>query len=104
MHYVITCHVQITVADFNLAVSTAKPPNLIPCQIFRLYSMYLLYTAVVHSNSNKAQSILLQLETKEDRCYEAKIEKVKRPAEDCWWLSSCRGSVPEHWWLKSEMS
>ena len=26
--------------------------------------------------------------------------------EDCegWWLSSCRGSVAEHWWLKSEVS
>ena len=29
-------------ADFNLVVSTltAKPPNLIPCLIFRLYSRY----------------------------------------------------------------
>ena len=81
-HYVIMCHIQITVADFNLAVSTstAKPPNLIPCQIFRLYSMYLLYTAVVHNNSNKAQSSWKQKNV--TRCYEAKIEEVKRPAED----------------------
>ena len=34
-------HVQAHVADFNLAVErhTAKPPNLIPHQIFRLYSI-----------------------------------------------------------------
>ena len=32
---------KIILADFNLAVSTpiAKPPNLNPCQIFRLYSI-----------------------------------------------------------------
>ena len=33
---------KILLVDFNLAVSTptAKLPNLIPCQIYRLYSMY----------------------------------------------------------------
>ena len=38
-HYAL--RVKIILADFNLAVSTptAKPPNLIPRQIFRLYSM-----------------------------------------------------------------
>ena len=32
---------KIILADFNLAVSTpiAKPPNLNPCQIFRLYGI-----------------------------------------------------------------
>ena len=36
-HYAL--RVKIILADFNLAVSTptAKPPNLIPRQIFRLY-------------------------------------------------------------------
>ena len=36
-HYALQA--KITLADFNLAVSiqTAKPPNLLPCQIFRLY-------------------------------------------------------------------
>ena len=35
---------KIILADFNLAVSTqtAKPPNLIPHQIFRLYGMYVV--------------------------------------------------------------
>ena len=35
---------EIILADFNLAVSTlaAKPPNLIPHQIFRLYGISLV--------------------------------------------------------------
>ena len=40
-----TPYVYKRVADFNLAVAqaheqTAKPPNLIPCQIFRLYVIH----------------------------------------------------------------
>ena len=39
-HYVLRVKI---LADFNLAVSTltAKLPNLIPCQIFRLYGICL---------------------------------------------------------------
>ena len=35
------CEAKIILANFNLAVSTltAKPPNLNPCQIFRLHGM-----------------------------------------------------------------
>ena len=58
----------------------------------------------------------LKLEINELGCYEAKIEeseKGRQPPgveptgihiEDCegWWLSSCRGSVAEHWQLKPE--
>ena len=39
---------------------------------------------------------------------EAKIEESKKAVytEDCegWWSSGCRGSVAEHWGLKSEVS
>ena len=47
MHYVITSlrvlWAKMILADFNLVVSTqtAKPPNLIPHQIFRLYGKLL---------------------------------------------------------------
>ena len=72
------------------------------------------------------------LEINEFRCYEVKIEESEKAGsrqesnpghlwvecseafsttcavhiEDCegWWLSGCRGSVAEHWWLKPEMS
>ena len=45
-HYALQA--EIILADFNLAVSTQtdKPPNLIPHQIFWLYSMYLPSCAV----------------------------------------------------------
>ena len=59
------CHYMLWVkifADFNLAVSTltAKPPNLIPRQIFRLYGRYcrlhhdfiFAVTALCHNISN----------------------------------------------------
>ena len=38
-----TLQAEIILVDFNLAVSTqtAKPPNLIPRQIFRLYGTYI---------------------------------------------------------------
>ena len=41
------------------------------------------------------------------KCHEAKIEESEKVhIEDCegWWLSSCCGSVAEHWWLKPEVS
>ena len=45
-HYALQA--EIILVDFNLAVSTQtdKPPNLIPHQIFWLYSMYLPSCAV----------------------------------------------------------
>ena len=41
-HHTYICELEI-LADFNLAVvtSTTIPPNLIPCQIFRLYGIHI---------------------------------------------------------------
>ena len=40
---------QNNIGRFNLAVLTltTKPPNLIPCQIFQLYSIYVTVHAVM---------------------------------------------------------
>ena len=46
------------------------------------------------------------LEIKEFRCYEAKIEKSEKGQQllsEGWWLSGCRSSVAEHWWLKPKV-
>ena len=36
---------------------------------------------------------------------EVKIEESAVHIQDCegWWLSGCRGSVAQHWWLKPEV-
>ena len=60
--------------------------------------------------SRLAQSILPHAGNKgiNFRCYEAKKtgESEKIHIQDCegWWLSGCRSSVAEHWWLKPEVS
>ena len=46
---------EIILANFKLAVSTsnAKPPNLIPSQIFRLYAnAFYMYSAMPHRNTS----------------------------------------------------
>ena len=62
MYYVlrIAGAANIILADFNLAVSisTAKPPNLNPCQILRLYGMSNLCQFMLPALDDR---ILLQL-------------------------------------------
>ena len=56
------CHyalwAKIILAEFNLAVSVeiAKPPNLIPRQIFRLYGTHCVHTSFLSSCDHTSQA------------------------------------------------
>ena len=74
MYYVL-CIVgvaKIILADFNLVVSTptAKPPNLNPCQIFRVYGTFYLLTSL-HWMRGPRHLPPLYLHTRSDQLLEA---------------------------------